>query len=121
MGRRLDNSDRGVMITAESVRRIAKVIQKIENGGRAIPPQRIRTAEDEGDPVRIGKTTSAWTKNTLATITLYEEGEPPNETADSPAKTLEDCVNKFGDVESGKWVSVARAANGSWYLIAAEC
>jgi hypothetical protein len=76
---------------------------------------------DEGDPIRIGKTTSTWTKGSLATITLYESGTPPNETTGSPTQTLQNCVNKFGDVQSGKWVSVARAANGSWYLIAAEC
>lgn len=76
---------------------------------------------DSGDPVRIGKTTATWTKNTLATITLYESGTPPNETTGSPTQTLQNCVNKFGDVQANKWVSVARAANGSWYLIAAEC
>jgi hypothetical protein len=75
----------------------------------------------DGDPIRIGKTTSTWTKGSLATITLYESGTPPNETTGSPTQTLENCVNKFGDVQSGKWVSVARAANGSWYLIASEC
>jgi hypothetical protein len=84
-------------------------------------PVRFRDPGGDGDPIRIGKTTSTWTKNTLATITLYESGTPPNETTGSPTQTLEGCVNKFGDVQSGKWVAVARAANGSWYLIAAEC
>ncbi len=81
----------------------------------------LRTAGDDGDPVRIGKTTASWDKGSLATITLYENGTPPNETATSPAETLADCVNKFGDVQADKWVALARAANGSWYLIAAEC
>jgi hypothetical protein len=76
---------------------------------------------DSGDPIRIGKTTSTWTKGSLATITLYESGTPPNETTGSPTQTLANCVNKFGDVQNDRWVSVARAANGSWYLIAAEC
>jgi hypothetical protein len=81
----------------------------------------VRIDDGGGDPIRIGKTTSTWTKGSLATITLYESGTPPNETTGSPTQTLENCVNKFGDVQSGKWVSVARAANGSWYLIASEC
>jgi hypothetical protein len=74
-----------------------------------------------GEPVRLGKTTAAWNKGSLATITLYESGVPPAETAVSPTETLEKCVNKFSNVESGKWVIVALGGNGSWYLIAAEC
>ena len=74
-----------------------------------------------GDPVRLGKTTAAWTKGTTATIDLYEEGTPPNETAKSTPDTLENCVNKFATVAANKWVIVARGANGYWYLIAAEC
>ena len=122
MGRRLDKSDRGVLATVESWRRVQRAINRFDNNARNIKPPPLRTAfDDGGDPIRIGKTTAAWTKGTLATITLYEKGTPPNETAASPAVTLEDCVNKFGDVQSGKWVALAKAANDSWYLIAAEC
>jgi hypothetical protein len=71
-----------------------------------------------GDPVRLGKTTAAWTKGTTATIDLYPNGTPPSETASG---TLSGCVNKFATVASGKWVMVARAGNGYWYLISAEC
>jgi hypothetical protein len=78
--------------------------------------------DDGGDPVRLGKTTSAWNKGTLATIELYEEGTPPNETKKaSPTDTLTNCVNKFANVTTGKWVIVARGGNGYWYLISAEC
>ena len=122
MGRRLDNSDRGGLITVEAVRRLARAAQRVENGGRNIKPPALRTAFDEGgDPVRLGKTTADWDKGTLATIELYEEGTPPGETKKSPAETLADCVNKFSDVATEKWVMVAKAANGSWYLISAEC
>jgi hypothetical protein len=74
-----------------------------------------------GGTVRLGKTTGQWSKGTLATITLYEGGVPPSETASSPPETLEQCVNKFSNVESGKWVIVALGGNNAWYLIAAEC
>ena len=77
--------------------------------------------DDGGDPIRLGKTTAEWTKGTLATIELYDQGTPPSETAKSPAETIQDCVNKFATVASGKWVAIAKASNGSWYLIAAEC
>jgi archaellin len=73
-----------------------------------------------GDPVRLGKTTATWTKGTTATIDVWESGTPPSETQTSGV-TIANCVNKFATVASGKWVMVAKAGNGSWYLIAAEC
>jgi hypothetical protein len=112
---------RKVAFTEEAAGRVARATLAFERGNRDQSPIRFRTASDEGDPIRIGKTTATWLKGTLATITLYEDGTPPSETTASPAETLEECVNKFADVPSNKWVSVARAANGSWYLIAAEC
>jgi hypothetical protein len=110
-----------VKFSEGDARRIAAATRAYERGNRDMPPVRFRDPGGDGDPIRIGKTTSTWTKGSLATITLYESGTPPNETTGSPTQTLENCVNKFGDVQSGKWVSVAKAANGSWYLIAAEC
>lgn len=111
-----------VRFSEGDARRIAAATRAYERGNRDMAPVRFRDpGGDSGDPIRIGKTTSTWTKGSLATITLYESGTPPNETTGSPTQTLANCVNKFGDVQSGKWVSVARAANGSWYLIAAEC
>lgn len=72
-----------------------------------------------GGSLRIGKTTATWTKNTLMTIPLYEEGTPPNETSSS--ESLEDCVNHWGDVPANKWVGIQRGQNGSYYLVVAEC
>ena len=72
-----------------------------------------------GGIVRIGKTTAAWNKGTVAAIPLWEDGTPPSETASG--SSLSGCVNKFADVQSGKWVAMARGANGSHYLISAEC
>jgi hypothetical protein len=72
-----------------------------------------------GSRLRIGKTTATWTKNTLMTIPLYENGTPPNETSSS--KTLEGCVNHWGDVPANKWVGIQRGQTGSYYLVVAEC
>jgi hypothetical protein len=80
-----------------------------------------RQGGEDGDPVRLGKTTAAWNKGTTATIELFEEGTPPSEGKKTPADTLANCVNKFANVATGKWVIVARGGNGYWYLIAAEC
>ncbi len=117
-----NKGDRGGLVSRSSMERIGRAVAAYERGNRDRPPQAMpRAWGDEGDPIRIGKTTAVWAKGTLATITLYEAGTPPSETASSPAETLEDCVNKFANIQSDKWVAVARAGNGSWYLIAAEC
>lgn len=75
----------------------------------------------DGSPVRLGKTTAAWDKGTLATITLYDQGEPPSEYAADPPNTLAGCVNKTQNVPANKFVMLGRAANGHYYLIDAEC
>ena len=114
---------RGVKFSDGAARRIVAATRAYERGNRDQPPIKFRQTGDggDGDPIRIGKTTAQWLKGALATITLYENGTPPNETAASPAETLADCVNKFADVPSDKWVALAKGKNGSWYLIAAEC
>lgn len=94
----------------------------IKAGGGEIPTRLQTLQQPSGSPLRLGKTTVAWTKGTLATIELYNEGTPPNETKKSPtADVLEDCVNKFADVQANKWVMLGKVGNGYWYLIAAEC
>jgi hypothetical protein len=100
---------------------MAAATRAYERGNRDQSPISFRQVSDDGDPVRLGKTTATWTKGTLATIELYEEGTPPSEGKKTPADTLANCVNKFANVASGKWVIVARGGNGYWYLISAEC
>lgn len=105
-----------VQVTAETLGLIRGAVQVLwEDGDWAI----VRLGGGGG--VRLGKTTATWTKGTLATIELYEQGTPPSETRNPSPYTLENCVNKFADVQSGKWVMVAKASNVLWYLIAAEC
>ena len=112
-----------VGFTRQDAARISNAVRTVERvGNTGVGPYTpYRGGDDGGDPVRLGKTTAAWAKGTLATITLYEEGTPPGETEKSPPDTLEKCVNKFANVATGKWVIVARGVNGSYYLIAAEC
>jgi hypothetical protein len=109
-----------VAFSEDGARRVIAATKAYEAGNRDMPAIRFRDpGGDDGDPVRLGKTTSTWTKGALATIDLYESGTPPSETSSSA--TLTNCVNKFADVATGKWVILARGTNGSWYLIAAEC
>lgn len=118
---RLDGSSKPIAFTADAARRIQRVVQAVEHGERSMSPTRLPRSEDDFEPVRLGKTTSLWFKGTVATIQLWEEGDPPDETAATPPLALANCVNKFADVGSGKFVMVARGVNGSYYLIAAEC
>ena len=60
--------------------------------------------------LKIGKTTSAWTKGTSQQIALYDK-----ETRQDTGETVE-VFNLFSDVETDKWVAFQ-----SGYLTAAEC
>jgi hypothetical protein len=111
-----------VAFNEDGARRVIAATKAYESGNRNMSPVTFRQVSDDGgDPVRLGKTTTAWAKGSLATITLYEEGTPPSETAKATPDTLANCVNKFAAVATGKWVMLAKGANGSYYLIAAEC
>jgi hypothetical protein len=116
MARRLDGSDRGVLITRESARRIQSVVQRIEGGNRNTHAPPLPTAFDEGDPVRVCKTSVAWGKDTTATLAIWEAGTATAPEANSPAETV-DAVNLFRDVAADVYVVVARANNGRWYLV----
>lgn len=111
---------RRVTFSEDGARRIVNAVRGYERGNRDQPPIKFRDGGDDGG-VRLGKTTAAWNKGTLATIEIYEKGTPPNETRNDEPYTLENCVNKFANVASGKWVMVAQMTTGRWYLIAAEC
>jgi hypothetical protein len=110
--------ERKVQLTENTARRMAAATIAFERSGRDQPPIHFRNAGDDGEPIRLGKTTSTWTKGTTATIDLWEGGTPGSETQ---AGTLAGCVNKFANVAGGKWVAVARGPLGAFYLIAAEC
>lgn len=71
-------------------------------------------------PQRLCKTAAAFNKGTVATLNVWESGTPPNETQ-TAGQTVPDVINKYANIASGKWVSVALHGNGRWYVIAAEC
>lgn len=119
MTRRLDGSDKGVLITKEAARRIQRVVQRIEGGSRDVPPLPLRTAYDDGDvPVRLCKTTAAWQKNSTATLEVWEAYNTVTTPEESdPAETVENVVNIHYDVPAGVFVIVAKAQNDRWYLV----
>lgn len=71
-------------------------------------------------PLRLCKTTAVFSKGSVATLQVWEDGTPPNESQTSGA-TVENVVNKYATIASGRWVSVAQHGNGRWYVVAAEC
>lgn len=99
--------------------RISKAVRAYERGNRDVSPVTFRQVSDDVG-VRLCKTSAAWNKGSTATLNVWESGTPPNETQ-STGVTIADCVNKFATVQSGKFVMIAQAGNGRWYLIAAEC
>lgn len=116
---RANDNTRPVMLTAAAARRVSRAVAAYERGNRDQPPITFRTGGDDS-PIRICKTTAAWPKGQLATLEVWEDGTPPNE-AKTTGLTIADVVNKYANVASGKFCSIALHANGYWYLIAAEC
>lgn len=68
--------------------------------------------------LRIGKTSLAWNKGTVADIPLWETGTPPNLTA--TGTTLPGVVNLWTNIAANKWVGMMDGP-GAPYLVVAEC
>lgn len=107
---------KGVTFTHDAAKAIAETVRTVQGGSRN------QSGISGGSHAYasshyLSKTTGAWAKGTSQTLTLYV-GNGGSETASSGDTVL--AWNKFSDVQSGKWVMLARA-NGAFYLIAAEC
>ena len=117
-------SDARVDFTRGAAERIARAVRVVEQGERdQTGPRYGRVLESTGgggSPNRLCKTTTAFLKNTVQTLNVWEDGDPPNEeqTAD---ETVADVVNKFADIPACSFVSVAKHQNGRWYVVAWEC
>lgn len=121
MGKRADNSDRGVMLTREAVRRISSAVQHYEHGDRDQPPIKFRAVGDDGggeDPVRLGTIGATWNKGTDATVTqINGDGSAITPTVGFTAKNYFATVT----VSSGTKKVACAKVGGAWILIAAEC
>ena len=111
-----NSGEQPVQFKLADAQRIADVVSLVEGSRRG------RTGSSLSRNVfasshYLSKTTAAWTKGTKATLTLYV-GDGGSEAASS-GDTVE-AWNKFANVATGKWVMLARA-NGTFYLVAAEC
>jgi len=114
---RIDGSSRGVLITEESARRIARAVQKSEQGNRAIAGRKLRVGYDEGTDVLIGKTTEEWLKDSSAEVEIIYE-DSCNDEGSSGEKI--GAYNISYDVAAGAKVVIALAKNGCWYMVEAS-
>jgi hypothetical protein len=109
---------RGGGFTRRAAKRISRAVQAFERGDRDTSAVTFRQTSGDDEPLRLCKTTAAWSKNTTATLEVWEDGTPPNE-AKSTGVTVEGVVNKSYDVASGVFCLIALAANQTWYLVEA--
>ena len=108
----------GVLLSPEAAQRMAAATRRVEKMGADVPPDEwYPYVPDDSAGFKLCKTTAAWTKGTLASLTEYT-GTPGSEAA-STSTTKVEAYNRLGDVETGKWVLVA-SVNGGWYLVATE-
>jgi len=118
MGKRADNSDRGVMLTREAVRRIGAAVQHYEHGDRNQPPIKFRTAEDEGSEFRLGTISGTWLKGHTASVTqLNGDGSALSPTVEFLASNFFATIT----VSSGTKKVACAKIGVTWVLIAAEC
>jgi hypothetical protein len=110
------NKSKGVTFTHDAAKAIADTVRTVQGGDRKQGGIR-GSGSAYASPHYLSKTTAAWSKGSKQTLTIYV-GEPGSEAASS-GDTVE-AWNKFAAVASGKWVMLARA-NGTFYVIAAEC
>jgi hypothetical protein len=109
---------RGGGFTRRAAKRISRAVQAFERGDRDTSAVTFRQSGDD-EPLRLCKTVASWAKGTSQTLQVWEDGTFPNE-AQSTGVTIE-ARNKYANIGSGKFVSIALHANGEWYVIAAEC
>jgi hypothetical protein len=118
---RVDGTNRGVLITEESARRIGRAVQKLEQGNRNVPGRKMRTAfDDGGEDLLVGFTTEEWRKGTEINIAIIYNEAGNCEQEGEPRETAVSAINILFDVAAGSRVIVGRVANGCWRMLAAS-
>lgn len=108
-----------VTFSEENAKRIAGATLAYERGNRDKSPVRFRQVPDDWEPVVLAKTVSTWTKGTSQNVTLYEEPSPAG--SEQTAAKTRAAFNKLCTVEANRFVFIALASNGNWYLLNWEC
>jgi hypothetical protein len=102
-----------------SAARIARVVRHVEQDVRTKPLTFDAVQQQQRRVLlKLCKTTDDWDIDTIATLEVWHDGDPPDETASSGTDTVE-AVNKIAPIGAGTFVLVGKAGNGSWYLVEA--
>lgn len=127
MGRRANNSDRGVLLTAEAVQRIAAAVQHYEHGKRSQPAIKLRTAwDDGGELMKLCYTDTAIPRNAAGvTVKVWKKSvdAPTSESGCAvenwDESTDELCVtNYLFDIGANCFFWAGRVdTSGLWYII----
>jgi hypothetical protein len=103
-----------ITFTSKSADRIASVVRKVEQGRRDQVP--FLPNASSMLPQKVFRTctfTSAWSKNTLQTVTFRNITSTPNTVS---------AINIFANIGGTGTRNCAIARDGTaWFLIAAEC
>lgn len=114
-----NKTDRPVQFRMQDAQRIASVVHTVESGRRQPKGSRLpRAFSGGGGRIRLCKTPCEFKKGTSLDLDVWEG---PGDTKTTPTETIKGVSNKYADIGSGKYVSVAMHGNGTWYLISAEC
>lgn len=116
-----NKGDRGGLVSRSSMERIGRAVAAYERGDRNRKPQAMPRAwgdDGGGEAIIICKTEATWCKGDSASLPRYDGGDPGAESLEGGYIT---AWNKFATIPADKWVAIAKAANGAYYLIAAEC
>lgn len=125
MARRLDDNRRGVMITPDSARRIAKAVQAYEQGRTNIRAKPLRTAEEWPDEyIKLAKTSAAIDVLSTGEVTVYKS---PDSTYCDRGCVLDDyestgetiCAhNLIEKIGADEWIYLLKPAGGqAWHII----
>jgi hypothetical protein len=120
MTRRLDSSDRGVLVTPEAMRRIQAVINRVDGDRRRVGAPEIPTAFDDASRLIIGRVGEAWPRGTSAAVEVInqEQCDPGSGDPGSGGESV-DAWNLSFDVAANSTVILGEAENGCWYLVTA--
>lgn len=126
MARQPDDSRRGVLITPDSARRIAKAVQAYEQGRVNIKAKPLRTMGDEAEPpIRWAKYASAWPKDTAQDVEIIYKSSCDDEGSGfgegSGSGDTVNAWNRIFDIPANARVAISQSENGCWYVVAVGC
>lgn len=107
---------KGTAFDGETARRVLRATRVIEGGSLQLGGAAVTSAGDDADAV-LCKTTSAWPKNTSATLQIWA-GQPFAETYTGVTLVAH---NRYAAIATAKFCTVMLHRHGYYYVIAAEC